>query len=213
MPLPSEKEVVNHKKKLEALLKKVNPDGSPKRKIDENLAKALMRDAVRKKWMYCPTKLSFMMLKRIPNDNLLEGRCKWVWQCNKCKEYFKSSDVQCDHIKGETKFTKWEQASEYASSILGVCHDDLQPLCLECHRTKSRAEYLGIDWTTEEGWRLAKLEQEYTKVVDSKAKGQRLFLESHKVVPEKNEELRKKQIRLIMFGEESIEIQSREVQP
>lgn len=52
MAVPSEAEKQKVQKKLEGFLKKLNPDGSPKRPMDDNLAKGLMRDAVRKKWMY-----------------------------------------------------------------------------------------------------------------------------------------------------------------
>lgn len=201
MPLPTEVEKQKCKKKLESLLKKVNSDGSPKRVMDDNLAKGLMRDAVRKKWMYCPTKLSFLLMNRLPNDGLLEGRCRWVQQCNICKKYFKEQDVNVDHISGEIKFTEWSEAQPYASSVLDVKHADLQILCIEDHKTKSRAEQLGLDWRTEEGWRRAKLEQEFTRIIDSKAKGQKDWITSKGLVAEKNEDLRKVQIRNILFGE------------
>lgn len=201
MAIPSEAEKEKVRKKLETLLKKVNADGSPKRPMDDNLAKGLMRDAVRKKWMYCPTKISFLLMNRLPNDGLLEGKCKWVYRCNICKKYFKEKCVQIDHKKGETEFKEWEQAQQYASSILDVKHSDLQILCIPDHKTKSRCESLGLDWTTEEGWRIGLLEQEFTRIVDSKAKGQKDFLISKGVTPERNEDLRKVQIRSLLFGE------------
>jgi hypothetical protein len=81
----------------------------------------------------------------------------------------------------------------------------MQILCIECHKTKSRCESLGIDWSTEEGWRLGKLEQEFTKVMLSKAKGQKDFLTERGVTPAKTELLRKQQIRTLMFEEKEDE--------
>lgn len=198
MATPNEAEKAKVKKKLDGFLKKLNADGSPKRPMDDNLAKALMRDAVRKKWMYSATKLAFLLMNRIPDmDN--STRTKWLQQCNICKKLFRETEVQVDHRSGEIQFVEWDQAHEYASSILDVTFDDLQILCIPDHKTKSRAEHLGIDWTTPEGWQRTLLEQEFTRIVDSKAKGQKDYLLSKNIEPAKNEDLRKQQIRDVLF--------------
>ena len=199
MTVPSELDIKKLKTKLDGFLKKLDEDGRPKRPMDDNLAKGLMRDAVRKKWMYSPTKLGFLLQNRIPDmDN--KTRTKWLQRCNICDNLFKEGDVNVDHIEGEKQFTEWSEAKSYASSILDVPFSGLQILCIECHKSKSRCEALGIDWTTEEGWKLGKLEQDFTRIVDSKAKGQKEFLEANNVVPASNEDLRKKQIREVVFG-------------
>lgn len=199
MTIPSQKDLDNVDAKLKGFLKKLNPDGSPKRPMDDNLAKQLMRDAVRNKWMYCPTKLAFLYMNRIPDMNPAT-RTKWLQRCNICENLFKEPEVNVDHVNGEIEFTEWNTAQGYASGILDVTFDDLQILCIPCHKTKSRAESLGIDWTTKEGWNKTLLEQEFTRIVDSKAKGQKDYLESKGVVPAKNEELRKEQIREVLFN-------------
>jgi len=200
MAVPKQTDKEKVKKKLDGLLKKLNPDGSPKRPMDDNLAKGLMRDAVRKKWMYCPTKISFLLLNRLPDEDPTTRRI-WKYQCNKCKQYFKEGDVNVDHKFGEKQFVEWDQAQQYASSILDVCFDDLQLLCIPDHKTKTRCEQLGLDWTTEEGWRLGLLEQEFTRIVESKAKGQKDWLIEKGVTPESNEDKRKVQIREVLFND------------
>ncbi len=198
MATPSKVEIDKVQKKLEGFLKKLNPDGSPKRPMDDNLAKGLMRDAVRKKWMHCPTKLSFLLMNRIPDmDN--STRTKWLQRCSKCGKLFKETEVNVDHTLGEKQFVDWGEAQQYASSILDVTFDDLQILCIPDHKTKTRCEQLGLDWRTEEGWRLGLLEQEFTKIVDSKAKGQKDWLLSKGIQPLGNEEQRKAQIRGELF--------------
>ena len=200
MAVPSELEKAKVKTKLNGFLKKLNPDGSPKRPIDDNLAKGLMRSSVRDKWMYCPTKLALLLMNRIPDmDN--STRTKWLQRCAICGGLFKETEVNVDHIKGEKQFVEWEQAQEYASSILDVCFDDLQILCIPDHKTKSRAESLGIDWTTKEGWALTLLEQEYTKVCELKASPQKQWLLDKGVEPASNETNRKQQIRELLFNE------------
>lgn len=198
MATPSKAEIDKVQKKLDGFLKKLNSDGSPKRPMDDNLAKGLMRDAVRKKWMHCATKLSFLLKNRIPDmDN--STRTKWLQRCAICGKTFKEQEVQVDHLVGETEFTGWGQAQQYASSILDVTFDDLQILCIPDHKTKSRCEALGIDWRTPEGWQQGLLEQEFTKIVDSKAKGQKDWLLSKGITPMGNEEQRKMQIRKELF--------------
>lgn len=199
MTVPSKQDLANLQKKIDGFLKKLNEDGSPKRPIDDNLAKSLMRDAVRKKWMFAPNKLAFLLMKRIPDmDN--STRTKWLQKCNICDNLFKEGEVNVDHVEGEKQFVDWSNAKDYAASILDVNFEGMQILCLECHKTKSRAESLGIDWATDEGWKLGKLEQEFTKIINSKAKGQKDYLQDKGIVPAKTEELRKQQIRQLMFG-------------
>ena len=200
MAVPSELEKKKVKEKLNKFLKKLNPDGSPKRPMDDNLAKGLMRDAVRSKWLYSPTKLAFLLMSRIP-DMDDSTRTKWLQKCAICGKTFKETEVNVDHIKGEKQFVEWEQAQEYASSILDVCFDDLQILCIADHKTKTRAESLGIDWNTQEGWALTLLEQEYTKVCDLKATPQKQWLLDKGVEPASNETKRKQQIRELLFNE------------
>ena len=99
MAVPSEAEKAKVKKKLDGFLKKLNPDGSPKRPMDDNLAKGLMRDSVRKKWLYSPTKLSFLLLNRIPDmDN--STRTKWLQRCAICGKLFRETEVNVDHKFG-----------------------------------------------------------------------------------------------------------------
>lgn len=198
MAVPSELEKQKVQKKLESFLKKLNPDGSPKRPMDDNLAKGLMRKAVRDEWMMADNKLAFLLMRRIPDtDN--STRRKWKYKCDKCGGEFSLKDVNVDHIKGEKQFTEWEQAQQYAASILDVTFDDLQILCIPDHKTKSRCEQLGLDWTTEEGWNQGLLEQEFTRIIDSKAKGQKEWLISKGITPESNEDKRKIQIREELF--------------
>ena len=198
MATPSKVEIDKVQKKLDGFLKKLNSDGSPKRPMDDNLAKGLMRDAVRKKWMYCPTKMAFLLKNRIPDmDN--STRTKWLQRCTICGKTFREQEVQVDHLVGETEFTEWGQAQQYASSILDVTFDDLQVLCIPDHKTKTRCEALGIDWRTPEGWQQGLLEQEFTKIIDSKAKGQKDWLLSKGITPLGNEEQRKIQIMQEFF--------------
>lgn len=194
MTVPSKADIQKIRDKVEKHFKRLNSDGSPKRKFDENIAKALFRSAVREKWIYSDVKLSFLLNRRIPDMNY-DTRTKWLHKCDKCGQLFKESDIQVDHYFGQNEFSDWSQAQEWASKILDVKHEHLQILCITDHNTKSRCEYLGLDWTTKEGWNRGLMEQEYTKASKLKAKEQQQWLLSRGVTPHKSPKIREQQIR------------------
>lgn len=198
MTAPTKNDLLKLEQNITKKFKTLNPDGSPKRPMDENRMKGLFRSAVRKEWMFCNTKLSFLLSKRIP-DMDVTTRTKWIHECNICGNRFKEGDVQVDHIKGENGFTQWDGAEGWADVILNTNHENLQILCTECHKTKTRCEQLGLDWRSEQDWNTTRLEQEFTSIVKSKAKGQKEFIESHGGSPGGNETERKAQIRNILW--------------
>lgn len=70
------------------------------------------------------------------------GREAKHYECNECKGHFPSKDVQVDHIipvvdpKG---FTTWD---DYITRL--YCgKDNLQVLCITCHKIKSKQERYG----------------------------------------------------------------------
>lgn len=208
MAEPNKKDYASWEKILKNKKVGLLEDGSPKRKMDENSAKELFRSAVRKKWMYCNQKVHFLESSRIPDTDPLTRR-KWKYRCNICKQFFSKDHVDVDHIEGEKSFTEWHQAFEYASSILDVGKDDLQLLCngdsgTNCHATKSTCERLGIDWRDPISWEVGKFEQRFNKLLANeckKAQGQKDWLTIRGIVPDKNEPLRKVQIREVLMND------------
>lgn len=210
MATPNSKDYDNWQKILKSKKVGLLEDGSPKRKMDENSAKAFFRSAVRKKWMHCNVKLYFLESQRIPDEDPTSRR-KWKYQCNICKQFFNKEHVDVDHIKGENSFTEWDQAFTYASSILDVGTNDLQLLCngesgVNCHAIKSTCERLGLDWRDTEGWSIGKFEHKFHRLMDGqcrKSQGQKDWIASRGGVPASNEPLRKKQIKDLLTKEES----------
>lgn len=210
MASPSEKDFANWRKILERLSKGLLEDGSPKRKMDENRAKELFRQAVRKRWMHCNQKLHYLESCRVP-DTDSNTRRKWKYQCAMCGGWFKKDEVDVDHIEGEKSFVNWDQAFEYASSILDVGRKDLQLLCngdteTNCHRVKSTCERLGLDWKNPSDLSTARFEIKLNDLLSGeckKAKEQKDWLSSRGIVPEPNPEKRKEQIREALLAETS----------
>ena len=124
-------------------------DGVQAKPLTDNQIKQLFREAVRKKWMHCKVKLSFLEKMKEPDEDP-DTRRLWKWQCSICKGYFSSDEVEVDHKDsgGDRHFETMAEAPEYARGILDVCHDDLQILCSDkevgCHPIKSHAERYGM---------------------------------------------------------------------
>lgn len=116
-------------------MKSLDEDGSPK-PITEKQLMALIRSAVRTKWMSCKTKLAFLEKTRIP-DTDPNTRTMWLWECEMCKGKFKNNEINVDHKQSEKSFTEIGQALEWASGILDVSFDDLQILCIPDHMIKN----------------------------------------------------------------------------
>jgi hypothetical protein len=209
MATPNKKDYDSWQKILKQKKVGLLEDGSPKRKMDEHSAKAFFRSAVRKRWMHCNAKLYFLESQRIPDEDPTSRR-KWKYRCSICKQFFSKEHVDVDHIEGEKSFTEWDQAFTYASSILDVGTNDLQLLCnadsgTNCHATKSTCERLGLDWTDAKQWGVGKFEQKFNRIMDGeckKAQGQKDWIATRGLVPDKNEELRKNQIRELLTKEE-----------
>jgi len=66
-------------------------------------------------------------------------RQKWEYQCNKCKGWFKSDNVNIDHIKPAGSLNCAEDLPLFVETLF--CEkDNLQVLCKTCHDEKTNLE-------------------------------------------------------------------------
>lgn len=95
-----------------------------------------IRQMLRRAWSRDPKR--FECLKDNRRKYVGENKKqRFEHQCNICKEWFKQSDVQIDHVTPCGSFLKYEQLGEWAGRLfLG----DLQKVCSECHKIKTKAE-------------------------------------------------------------------------
>lgn len=190
--IPDELDIILQNEKINKLIATLLEDGRRKdakgnfKPVTENELKQLIRSAVRKRWMAHPTKLSFMEMGKVP-DLDPKSRTRFRIQCNICQGWFKDTDVQCDHIKGENSFTSLSEALQWMSSILDVGYDDLQRLCLECHSTKTHMEATGLSFEE------AKIDKQTITIQKVKG-GDVKWLEARDIAPGKNSKIRKQQI-------------------
>ena len=193
--IPSKADIAKRKANRDKLAKKITEDGH----LKENELVRIIRKAIDSVWMTAAHKLVFLEDRVIPDMNP-ETRTKWLIECNQCGNMFKLTDVNVDHVVGEFPCTNREEFMSYLLSRLDVGFDDLQILCTDipkknhagCHPIKTLSERLGI--TFEE----ARLEKQVIAVMGLGSAGQRKWLTDHDVVPESNEEKRRKQVREIL---------------
>jgi len=83
--------------------------------------------------------------RKIKKDGTLYKKPNFEYPCNKCKAWFKSSDVIVDHIipivnpADITARSEEEYIGKFAVSLL--CYtDNLQVLCEPCHDKKTKKE-------------------------------------------------------------------------
>lgn len=61
------------------------------------------------------------------------------YQCAECKDFFKSKEVQVDHIEPAGSLKTYEDLPRFVERL--YCEaDKLQVLCKECHKVKTAEE-------------------------------------------------------------------------
>lgn len=186
--VPSAADIKKRKAALDGFLKQIDPVTG---KSQEKKMVQAVRGAIRQSWMKSPTKLAYLYMKTIP-DMDPSTRTKWLVECECCKQRFKITDVEVDHIKGCNSFTRLEDFEEYFDSILMVGFDGLQILCKDrCHAAKTLSEKLGISFDE------ALVEKEVIAICKGDEKA---WLKSKGIVPAGNAKLRREQVREVLDG-------------
>ena len=168
MTLATKSDIEKRKKKLDTWLKGLNEDGS----MSEKELCTLLRSSVRQVWFKHPVKLSYLYSKTYPDKNPAT-RTKWLIDCEMCECSFKTSDVQVDHIIGEHSLLSLEDVVPFATSILGVSHEDLRILCVPCHEAQTYSSRYNM--TLEEAFAEKEVIAKLKKPVDKQKQELKLY--------------------------------------
>lgn len=188
--IPDKYDKLLHEEDLEKLGKKLDEEGKPVPITQKQLI-SLCAGKVRQVWMKRYNKLHFLTSKMEWNTNPNERGLKH-WQCNSCKQYFKSDEINVDHIHQPVRdvTSSWEVFEQWSSNILDAGGDeDLQILCIECHDVKSHMENNGLTSTQEA------IADKQAIVINKTAKDSRQWLEKNGIVPASTALKRRVQIR------------------
>ncbi len=82
--------------------------------------------------------------RKLKKDGTPYKRPNFEYQCNVCKGWFRSSEVEVDHIKPvvDIKEGSFTEEEFYAMFITGLFsyEDNLQVICKSCHQEKTQKE-------------------------------------------------------------------------
>jgi hypothetical protein len=168
---------------------------------------SFIRSGLRSVWSKHPTKILFIQKFRVkvPNPNP-DGRNETVWGmiCAKCGGAFcmpvaKKVKAKIEALTGKLfnyieinhkaqagSLKNKEDLGKFASNLLYVTFDDLESVCKQCHGVHTYSEKNSV--SAEE----AALQKEVIRII--KAVGDKEWLLSRGITPEKNAKKRREQI-------------------
>lgn len=95
---------------------------------------SFIRSALRRAWVKYPVRYQILQ----ENRRVYKGddkRTKWEYKCNTCKKWFKTKEIEVDHIKPAGSLLKYSDLGGFCKRLF--CEkDNLQVLCKKCHRSK-----------------------------------------------------------------------------
>lgn len=94
-----------------------------------------IRSCLRRAWSKYPVKFKILSDARRPYSGE-DKRTKWEYQCHKCNEWYKSKEVQVDHINPVGSLKEYEDLPRFVATLF-CSSDNLQVLCSECHKLKT----------------------------------------------------------------------------
>ena len=87
-------------------------------------------------YKWAPRNKAMQNARRV--SQLKDKRTKWQYQCNGCKEWFKGSQIQLDHVKPKGLYSK-ETFFVWLDRLF--CEvEGFQVLCVPCHAKKTKQE-------------------------------------------------------------------------
>ena len=143
--MADEFEIEKHEKELVKLLKRLHDDGTPIKTLSESQIMSIVRGAIREKWSFCDTKLAYLNMKTIPDDDP-NTRRRWKVQCEHCLEWFKKTEVSVDHRIGGHSLKSPAELFDFYDKIINIGFDDIQILCHADHDRKTACDLYGYTW-------------------------------------------------------------------
>ncbi len=101
---------------------------------------SFIRSGLRRMWSRYPVKYQVRQEARKPYKGE-DKRTKWLYKCNKCKQFFKTKEVEVDHIKPAGSLKDYSDLAGFVERLF-CAKDNLQVLCKPCHKeiTKQQRE-------------------------------------------------------------------------
>lgn len=97
-----------------------------------------IRSGLRMMWTRYPIKHKVMEEARRAYKGT-DKRTKWEYKCATCKKWFKTKEVQVDHINPAGSLKEYSDLPKFVSNLF-CDKSNLQVLCKECHAVKTKEE-------------------------------------------------------------------------
>lgn len=134
---------------------------------------AWVRGQLRKGWMRHPVKHLFVKQNRFKSQNR-RGKMTWHLVCASCEKQTPQTEIHVDHKNGWNSFTKKSDIAEFVQRLYFVTYDDLQILCIPCHKIKTYQERMQLDKFSD-----AAIHLEAKQVMKKNTKELKTWLENH----------------------------------
>lgn len=120
-------------------MKKVIPKTRNLNSLTESQFWGFLRSGLRRQFRYWKPMLEAKRLVKRPYTGT-NKRQKFEYQCNHCKNWFKESDTQIDHIDPVGSLLAWEDVLPFLKKLIPEDPAAFQVLCKPCHQQKTNTE-------------------------------------------------------------------------
>jgi 5-methylcytosine-specific restriction endonuclease McrA len=97
---------------------------------------SFIRSALRRAWVKYPVRYQALQAARRPYTGK-DKRTKWEYRCNLCNSWFKTKDVEVDHIEECGSLKNYRDLMGFCKRLF--CElDNLQVVCKPCHKAKGK---------------------------------------------------------------------------
>jgi hypothetical protein len=105
-----------------------------------------LRGHLRLLWSRYPAKLKWKSAQLVKPPKGYTGRAKSLGICHYCKNSFAASHLEVDHVQRAGSCNTWEESHQFLKNLLD-CNNNWVLACKPCHKTKSYAEKMSIDFS------------------------------------------------------------------
>ena len=157
-------------------------------------------------WKKHPVKLeflkhsTFLVTNTNPRSMTRFPKVKMV-TCAYCTDNFKTTEVEVDHITGNSSLRSMEDVQQFIEAMIMVTEDDLQILCKPCNKIKNYAEKEGISFDEARDIKLA--------ILICKEKRDKSWLQDNGIVPASAATARRAQIEALLRSRRDDELERR----
>lgn len=156
-----------------------------------------LRGALRQIWADYPLRKEWKkrQLRPVTSEEkatkVFHTSTKNVGQCVYCKEFMAGSKLEVDHKTPSNGCTNKEEATDFLWYCAGLIGDMFQLACNPCHKIKTYAERYGMSFED------AIVEKEVIAICKDTSNTKK-FLEDNNVLPGKNADIRRTQVREVI---------------